>query len=336
MSLCAHFNSESTCSSEGSHGTVPLQVQCPHLAAQPALGQGSVLPIDPVRGRGGLAGRRSGAGCEKLEPTRFSSLPAIPRDLRALLTMVAVFRRAALPWNRTESPCAPPGGPASPGARGGSGGEGAPLPAPGGGDVTPPPPARRPRADPGPAPPHLPRRPRAHGAPGTASGKRRSPAQVRPPPLPSRPPPRNTPPSCPCPRGRRGAGGERLRGALPSFPPSLPLPPPPARERTKGRGPTPGERRSLCGAGASRSPAGDGERVPPARPRDREGREVRGWGALTRLPSPRTFTPLALSLSPPSAAAGALEVQAAPAIPSRRLRVPGGGGGRGASPAASQ
>lgn len=27
MSLCAHFNSESTCSSKGSHGTVRLQVQ---------------------------------------------------------------------------------------------------------------------------------------------------------------------------------------------------------------------------------------------------------------------------------------------------------------------
>lgn len=77
---------------------------------QPFLGRRSVLPIPPVRGR---AGRRSGAGWEKLEPTRFSSLPAIPRDLRALLTMVAVFQRAALPWNRTESPCAPTGGPAA-------------------------------------------------------------------------------------------------------------------------------------------------------------------------------------------------------------------------------
>ncbi|CAN8204343.1 unnamed protein product, partial [Coccothraustes coccothraustes] len=57
---------------------------CTHLAVQPALGRSSVLPVSPVRGG---AGRRSAAGWEKLEPTCFSSLPAIPRDLQALLTM---------------------------------------------------------------------------------------------------------------------------------------------------------------------------------------------------------------------------------------------------------
>lgn len=296
------------------YGSRCKRVQCTHLALQPALARRSVLPIPAVRGR---AGRRSGVGWEKLEPTRFSSLPAIPRDLQALLTMVAVFQRAALPWNRTESPGAPttspaarphlcPGQPRSP-RRGRAGGDRR------GGGASPRtwrrwrhPAAPRPPADPGPAPPHLPRRPippprrpRAHGAArsGRRRGKRRAPAQVRPPPLlrlATRPPH--------APAG--GGGGETGKsGSAACFPPSLHHslpPPPPARVRTKGRGPTPGERRSLCGVGASRSPAGNEARGPvlPARPRDREGRKVRRWGALTRLPSPRTFAPLALSLSP--------------------------------------
>lgn len=297
MSLCAHFNSESTCSSKGSHGTVPLQVQAramhtPGFTA--SLGRRSVLPTSPVRGH---AGRRSGVGCEKLEPACSSSLPAIPRDLQALLTMVAVFQRAALPWKRSESPRAPPGSPAArPHLCPRRGRQGRGRLSPHLAAVTSP--RRPPPADPGPAPPHLPRRP-IHGAPGSGrrAGKRRAPAQVWPPPLLRL---ATRPPHAPA----RGGGGQTAeRGSAACFPPSLHHslpPPPPARARTKGRGPSPGERRSLCGAGVSRSPAGDGEPglVSAARPRDREGREVRGWGALTRLPSPRTFTLLALSLSP--------------------------------------
>lgn len=163
-------------------------------------------------------------------------------------------------------------------------------------------------------------------------GKRRTPAKPRPPPSPPLPsPPHNTPPP-PHPR-ETGEKGLRGRDVPPSFPPCRrPL----HGAQTKGREPTPGGGRSLCGAGTAPGKGGERGLVPPA-PGAAEG-GVEGGGSTYRparlpcaaRPSPHTFTPLSFGPS--------LRLRRCPRRPlgetsrgagrSARAAEPAGGGGR--------
>lgn len=148
MSLCAHFNSESTCSSKGSHGTVPLQVQAramhtPGVTASPRPPlRTSHFSCPRARRRALGSGLREVGTCVLLlapgHPPRPPSPPnngsSVPAGSSALESD-RIPRLSARQSRRPPAPL-PAAGPA---------GEGAPHPAPGGGDVTPPPPARRPR-----------------------------------------------------------------------------------------------------------------------------------------------------------------------------------------------
>nr|XP_054485627.1 translation initiation factor IF-2-like [Agelaius phoeniceus] len=229
--------------------------QCTHLAAQPALLRPPLRPSHSSCPRARRKAIGSGLGevgtyALLLAPGHPPRSPSPPNNGSSVPAGSSALKSDRIPLRsdrRSRRPSAPLPSPAPVPAAGGDGrgGEGRGRLSPHLAAVTSPrrpPPARAltPAALPAPSPPAD---PAAAPAAGTRGGREREEERQAPrsgtSAAPFSPPPRNTPPSCSCPRGRRGRrghGGKRLRGVLSPFPPSQPPAAAPRAGADKGEG----------------------------------------------------------------------------------------------------